>query len=204
MSGNLRPGQFLRTEPIAEALGISVTPVREGLVALSSDGVVVSVPRRGFMVAAFSREDIRDLFWVQAQLAGELAARAAKRMTDEERARLANVQLQCDEAIKRGNTAEIGALGHEFHRVINHAARSERLAQLLGDVVRRLPNPYYASLESHVEATSGAHALIFEALSEHDSRQTRRLMERHLADSADAAIKVLEERGIWNDADGGK
>jgi adenylate cyclase len=41
ISGAVKPGEFLRIEPIAEAMGISNTPVREGLLSLSSQGFEV-------------------------------------------------------------------------------------------------------------------------------------------------------------------
>ena len=47
---------------------------------LRSEGLVELVPRRGFIVASFRRQDVRDQFWAQAQLARELAARAAKKI----------------------------------------------------------------------------------------------------------------------------
>ena len=87
ISGAVRPGEYLRMERIAEAVGVSNTPVREGLLALRSEGFVRLVPRRGFVVAPFTPQDVRDLFWAQAQLASELAARAAKKMTPEIMAR---------------------------------------------------------------------------------------------------------------------
>src|SRR3954464_12516971 len=84
ISGAVPPGEFLRMEPIAEAVGVSNTPVREGLLALRSEGFVQLVPRRGFVVAPFTRQDVRDLFWAQAQLGSELAARAAKKISPEQ------------------------------------------------------------------------------------------------------------------------
>src|SRR5881397_3995719 len=75
-SGNARPGQFLRIERIAEAVGVSQTPVREALLSLRSEGLVDLLPRRGFMVAPITPQDITDLFWAQSLIAGELAARA--------------------------------------------------------------------------------------------------------------------------------
>src|SRR6266700_6006766 len=88
ISGAVRPGEFLRVERIAEEVGVSNTPVREGLLVLRSEGFVQFVPRRGFVVAPFTRDDVRDLFWAQAQLARELAARAARKITSEQVARL--------------------------------------------------------------------------------------------------------------------
>jgi DNA-binding GntR family transcriptional regulator len=46
-------------ERIAEAVGVSNTPVREGLLSLRSEGFVELVPRRGFVVAEFTRQDVR-------------------------------------------------------------------------------------------------------------------------------------------------
>ena len=63
ISGVVRPGEFLRVERIAEEMGVSNTPVREGLLALRSEGFVQFVPRRGFVVAPFTRDDVQDLFW---------------------------------------------------------------------------------------------------------------------------------------------
>ncbi|BDH55791.1 GntR family transcriptional regulator [Tsukamurella sp. PLM1] len=197
MSGNMRPGEFLRMEPIAEAIGVSITPVREGLLTLRSEGFVTLVPRRGFQVAEFTRQDVRDLFWAQGQLAGELAARAAKAATPELLDRLAQINERTMAAAAAGDTQAVGDLGHAFHREINLAADSDRLARLLAGVVKHLPNQFYASLEAHVEATRLQHIEILDALKARDSRKVRKLMEAHLVDSADHVIALLEQAGLW-------
>lgn len=68
LSGGTKRGEFLRLEPIAEALGVSNTPVREGLLSLGSEGLVSLVPRRGFVVQSFTRQDVEDIFWAQATI----------------------------------------------------------------------------------------------------------------------------------------
>src|ERR1700721_932931 len=60
ISGAVKPGEFLRMERIAEQVGVSNTPVREGLLALKSEGFVQLVPRRGFVVATFTQQDVLD------------------------------------------------------------------------------------------------------------------------------------------------
>lgn len=199
MSGNFTPGQFLRLEPISEAVGVSITPVREGLVTLVNEGFVTAVPRRGFVVSPFSRRDVRDLFWTQSRLAGELAARAAKQITPDELNLLENVMEQYDVAMKRGDTVEIGQLGHQFHRIINIAAHSDRLARLLAGVVKQLPNPYYVSLEARGSTSSQDHREIFNALSTGQTKRVRSLTEAHIEERADFVIEILEERGLWGD-----
>src|SRR3984957_5853601 len=102
ISGAVKPGEFLRMERIAEQVGVSNTPGREGLLALKSEGFVQLVPRRGFVVAPFTQQDVRDLFWAQPQLAKELAARAAKKITPEQVARLEANLGEFEQAVAAG------------------------------------------------------------------------------------------------------
>jgi DNA-binding GntR family transcriptional regulator len=197
ISGAVKPGEFLRMERIAEQVGVSNTPVREGLLALKSEGFVQLVPRRGFVVAPFSQQDVRDLFWAQAQLARELAARAARKITPEQVARLEVNVEELQKAVAAGDTERIANLGYAFHRQINLAADSRRLALLLGSVVNHLPNRFYASIEAQVASTSDEHPQLVKALREHDVRKARSLMEQHILSSADHLIEILDQRGLW-------
>src|SRR5680860_1759425 len=64
VSGQVRAGEFLRLESLAEQLGTSITPIREALVSLRAEGFVVLRPRRGFMVAPFTKRDILDIYQI--------------------------------------------------------------------------------------------------------------------------------------------
>ena len=75
MSGEVEQGSFLRLEKLAKNLGVSATPVREAMAALERDGFVRLEPRRGYVVSGFTRQDIADVFMVEAFAASELAAR---------------------------------------------------------------------------------------------------------------------------------
>ncbi|MTB88949.1 GntR family transcriptional regulator [Aeromicrobium senzhongii] len=198
ISGDVKPGEFLRIEPIAEAVGVSNTPVREGLLALRSQGFVRLAPRRGFVVAPFSQQDVRDLFWAQAQLGGELAARAAKKISPESIKRLEEFNEQYTVAVKNRDAEAVADLGHRFHREINLAADSQRLALLLGSVVRHLPNRFYANIEGQVDQTQGDHPKLLEALRAGDSRKARSLMEKHIEKGGERLIETLQARGVWS------
>jgi DNA-binding GntR family transcriptional regulator len=200
VSGEVRPGEFLRLEPIAEAVGVSNTPVREGLLALRSEGFVRLVPRRGFVVAPFSAQDVRDLFWAQAQLAGELAARAAEKITPEQLTELEQIVEMHRKAVKDGNNEAIARMGHNFHRAVNMAADSQRLALLLGSVVKHLPNRFYAAIEGQVSSSLEEHPHIIEALRSRDTEKAREIMSKHVFDGADRLVATLEERNVWGQA----
>src|SRR6201998_4634366 len=84
LSGTLRPGTFIRLDETAAKLGVSATPVREALLKLRGEGMVQLEPHRGHVVLPLSRQDIDDIFWMQATIAQELATSAAQRITDTE------------------------------------------------------------------------------------------------------------------------
>ena len=199
ITGAVRPGDFLRMERIAEAVGVSNTPVREGLLILRSEGLVELVPRRGFVVSPFSRQDVRDLFWAQAQLARELAARAAGKITPEQLAELEVILARYESAVAAGDQDRIGELGHLFHRRINRAAGSQRLAVMLSAFVRQLPNRFYAAIETQASTGGDDHQLLIEALRGHDARKAKSLMERHILARGDYLLQILQERGLWDD-----
>ena len=196
--GEIRPGSFLRLEPIAEAVGVSNTPVREGLLMLRGEGFLRLVPRRGFLVVPFKPQDIRDIFWAQAELASELCARAAKAITP---AQIVNLERNIEahhKAISEGDEEATAFLGFAFHREINRAADSHRLAFFLDSIARQLPNKFYASIEGELALLEEEHPLLIEALRKHNVRQARSIMERHMLERGEHLIQMLEERGVWD------
>lgn len=196
VSGRLKPGDFLRIDAIANELGVSTTPVREGLLLLQSESFVRLLPRRGFVVNSFTREDLRDIFWAQAVVGAELAGRAAAKMSNEDLAKLQELDAQHEAAHKAGDERHI-RLGYEFHRFINLAANSPRLALLLGSLSRQLPNRFYASIEGQVTDTLKYHPIILDAMRAKDADTVRSLMYRHIMQGAEHLIETLERAGTW-------
>jgi DNA-binding GntR family transcriptional regulator len=197
ISGKLVRGEFLRIDAVAKSLGVSTTPVREGLLLLQSESFVRLIPRRGFVVNSFSRSDLLDLFWAQATLGAELAARAAGKMSKEDFARLQVIQAEHAAEFMSGDQVRVARTGHQFHRAINLAAQAPRLALLLGSLTRQLPNRFYASIEGQLKDAVQYHPIIIEALRVGDAESVRSLMFRHIMGGGEHLVAALERQGMW-------
>jgi DNA-binding GntR family transcriptional regulator len=197
ISGTLQKGEFLRIDAIAKELGVSTTPVREGLLLLQSESFVRLVPRRGFVVTSFSKGDLVDLFWAQATIGAELAARAAKTMSEAEVVRLQKLQADHQAAFAANDQPLVARLGHEFHRMINLTAESPRLALLLGGLVKQLPNRFYAGIEGQLKCAVEYHPVIIEAIRVRDHEAARTLMYRHIMTAGEQLASTLERQGMW-------
>ncbi|MQA97154.1 MAG: FCD domain-containing protein [Streptosporangiales bacterium] len=200
MAGQVREGDFLRLERLAADLGVSVTPVREALLALRGEGFVQLEPRRGFVVAPLSRQDVQDLFRVHADVAAELAARAARRMTPEVLAELERLQEEMEAAARAADSERVSELNHRFHRAINRSADSNKLAWVLGTVVRYAPRRFFGQITGWPEASSEDHIALLAAFRAGDPEAASTAMHRHITHAGELLADHLAERGLWREA----
>lgn len=192
VSGQLQGGDFIRPESIAAQLGISVTPVREGLLALRTQGVVRLEPRRGFVVVPLTGDDIRDLFAAQALLAGELAARAVKRCDATAIASLDKLHLELEGAAERGDLDELEELNFRFHRAVNLLADSPKIAWLLGLAVSYVPARFYASIDGWPAATVHDHREVLDAFRRGAAKAARLAMTQHIEHAGELLATHIE------------
>ena len=195
LSGQVRQREHLRLERLANELNTSMTPVREALVSLRRQGFVYLEPQRGYFVAPFSREDIFDLYAVQADVAGELAARAAERLTPEELARIVGIQDDLERSSARGQFEATEDLNYQFHRAINLAAASRKLAWLVTTIV-----PYesraFLELEGMRESALIFHPPIVEALGHRSADESRQAMRAHILNGGELTVADFVAKGI--------
>jgi len=192
MSGNLRPGDFIRQEPIAEEFGLSATPVREGLLSLRGEGFVELLPRRGFVVSALSASDVRDLFTAQALLAGELVSRSAVRMGPDDLRELTEVHEALRKAAGAGAGELVESLNHDFHRRINLAAGAPKLAWMLSISTKFAPRRFFATIPGWSKASAQDHAAIISAISAGDADAARAAMTQHMKNAGDLLAANFE------------
>lgn len=198
MDGRVRPGEYLRLERLAAEFGISVTPVREALQSLRSQGFVQLEPRRGFVVAPLSRQDVKDLFWVQATIAAELTARAAAGLAPERLKELTAIQHAMEQAAAAGRIDLVEEHNHGFHRSINLAADSAKLAWSLGSVARYVPRGLYGRLPDWPRVAVRDHQRILDALRQGDRHTAGGAMRIHIVRAGELLITHLESQGLWN------
>ncbi|KNA92476.1 GntR family transcriptional regulator [Gordonia sp. w5E2] len=180
VSGQLEPGQFIRPETMAAELDISATPMREGLLTLQSEGLLRVEPRRGFMVSPLSANDIEDVFVGQSLLAGELAARATSRMSDDDLDALEKIQADLEHAADTADYDEVERLNHVFHRSIYSAAGSPKLSWMIKGSLNYAPRRFFASVDGWPQASAADHRAIIAGLRARDGEAARAAMVDHI------------------------
>jgi len=198
MSGTLRPGTFIRLDETAAELGVSITPVREALLKLRGEGMVQLEPHRGHVVLPLTRQDIQDIFWLQATIARELAAAATDHITDGEIDELDRINKALEAAVGGGDADAIAGIEFAFHRVFNQASGRIKLAWFLLNAARYMPVLVYAGDPEWAVAAVDNHRQLIAALRRRDAAAVIEHTVWQFTDGAQRLTEMLKRAGIFD------
>ncbi|HJC29433.1 MAG TPA: GntR family transcriptional regulator [Candidatus Dietzia intestinipullorum] len=199
MSGQVRPGDFVRLDETAASLGVSVTPVREALLTLRGEGLVDLVPRRGYVVSPMSRQDVEDIFWLQTVLSKRIVDRALPLYDDDAVEIHAQLIDDFELADRVGDVEGIVRAQFGIHRAINRASRSDKLSRFLSNAARYLPYGLYASDPDWRRAALRDNRRMLEALRSGDLATAHAVIEDEYSTGAQLLLGHLERAGVWDE-----
>ncbi|MGL4812818.1 MAG: GntR family transcriptional regulator [Beijerinckiaceae bacterium] len=133
MAGRLAPGDKVSLRSVADALGVSMMPVREAVSRLAAEKALVVEPKRAAFVPLMSASGFRDITQVRIAIEGTAAAMAAQRATRNDIADIARCEAQF--RALSGNHLRVRqaavAANQAFHFAVYHAAQSPELLAII-------------------------------------------------------------------------
>lgn len=198
LSGEVKPGDQLTEDRLAQIAGVSRTPVREAVRRLESEMLLVRSESKRIFVADWGRDEIDEMFTLRQMLEGHAAERAARRLSAPEIDRLEAVNRELHMAVEQDppDVARFLDANRSFHEIITEAAHSPRLAQVLAQLVEAPVVLRTARLYSVEDLRQSArdHDELIAAFRAADPEWARAVMGSHLrrafhafADAAQAA-----------------
>lgn len=166
LSGRLKAGERIVEAQIAEQMSISRGPVREALLELEAEGLVLKRPYKGTYVATFSARDIREIYSLRGLLEGYAARLAACRVQPADIARLEGIVARMRETADAEELDTFVETDIEFHREICRLSHHQLLLQSWTNLVSRVR--LFLTLADQVYFTTehiiGTHLPTLEAL----------------------------------------
>ena len=183
LSGRLASGAALAEVELAEALGISRTPVREALARLRTAGLVEAIPGGGNVVRTLSHDEVRELFLLREALEC-VAARewvGGPRSPDDldELERLIDQQRR---AQKSGDVERFLDADERFHLAIARQAGLTQTTALLASLRERMRQAGLRAVTQpdRLPRVLDEHTAVLRALQAHDADRATRALLRHL------------------------
>ena len=193
-SGRLRPGEQLVIDDIASTLGVSITPVRDALARLESQGVVKRMPYQGSFVRQFNDQEIQDLYEVRAGLEVVAVALACERIRAEHLERLTHLQWEGERTRIEGDLDQYQKCNDDFHSTIFEAAGNRLLTQMMETIRLQMQMMIAQTIKvpGRPERASKEHLALIGHLTDRDVRGAELLMKQHVYE----ALEDLRSRRL--------
>ncbi|GAA1540931.1 GntR family transcriptional regulator [Dactylosporangium maewongense] len=133
-AGELVPGATYSVYQLAELLGVSRSPVREGMLRLAEAGLVAIRRNRGFSVLLPTAHDVEEIIEIRLALEPPAARKAATLATDEQHAAIRAALDTMAAAAARGDEAAFWPADRALHDLLLHAAGNARAAAIVAQL----------------------------------------------------------------------
>ncbi len=130
LTGDIAPETPVRQDALAAELGVSKIPLREALTRLEQDGLVSSMPNRGYVVRPMSASEAEEVFALRLRLEPETTAAAAINASPQQRQSVI-AALQALEAEQDIAGPHVAVLNREFHLAMMRPSERYVTVQLL-------------------------------------------------------------------------
>lgn len=190
-NGDLESGDRVPQQQIAEALGVSRIPVREGIVALEREGVVTVEPHRGAFVNRFDGETIADHFELFGLIYGFAARRTAERATPEDVSQLEALAVGIEEA--RQSEPMLRAVSR-FRDVLVRVGGSPRLSGLMLSLAAIVPGNFFKVIPGAMPIAREGFAKALDAIQAGDGERAERACVEMMRAHASNVVAVQKKR----------
>lgn len=181
ISCKLAPGTEIREAELAARFDMSKSPVRDALMRLEREGLVITLPRQGYRIAPVALGDVLDMFHLRAALERACIERIVLRATDE--------KLESLDAFRRFVPSQWSGgfidYNRTFHRRIAELGCNTRMRDQLNDLIDQLERAVQVSVaNTHTgdpQMLVNEHEEIIDALQSRALKRAQRLAEQHIA-----------------------
>lgn len=179
---------------LAENLGVSRTPIREAIMCLEQEGIVVSYPRRGAYVVRKSKQEILEIISIWAVLEGLAARMAVENASDEELSTLRNMFATFGEDRDSANIDEYSRRNIEFHHRVIQLSKCEALINIIEGLFIHMRAIRRKTIGERDRASLSIidHMRIIEALEARDSAKAEQLVREHAMNLAEHVRRYVD------------
>jgi DNA-binding GntR family transcriptional regulator len=182
------PGHRLTEGRLADDFGVSRNPVREAMRVLESEGFLVTVPRRGAVVASISAKDVNDIFEIRFSLEVLTARLAAQRVDPAGAAMLEEIVAK---AAVAASADELATLNAAFHAEIGRMSGNALLSAMMETLRDRIRWIYRQTAVERAPSSWAEHEALAAAIRAGNADAAAQAAHSHVEAARQAAITLI-------------
>lgn len=183
LSNELKEGDTLRQEALAEAFSVSRMPVREALKELEGEGLVIFHPHRGATVSRLERPDVEELFDLRILIECELIERAIPAATEVDWDNCHRAIALMEDAYNRHDVVKWGQVNWDFHMSLYRPANRARSLAIVNNLnlnIDRYVRIQLSLQDTAIDRAKDEHRQLLQLYQARKKREASALLRRHL------------------------
>lgn len=197
LGGEFKGGTQLRQDALASDYEVSRIPVREALLTLESEGLVVFHAHRGAFTTELSIAKIRELFELRILLETYVLRHAIDNLTEADIEKAADILSKYDNALNRGGEVDNWSeYNYAFHSALYAPAELPETLAIIHQLNTKSDRYIRMQLvySQEIAKAESEHHELLEFARQRDSANACRLLQTHIEDACDSIIDILEKR----------
>jgi DNA-binding GntR family transcriptional regulator len=195
ISHEIKGGQPLRQDALAEQLNVSRIPIREALLQLEAEGLVQFAPHKGAVATQISASEVDELFGLRALLECDVLKKSLTRITDEELDKSETILAEFDELLEPdADMHPWGALNWKFHKSLYLPSERKRTLGILGQLHTNTDR--YLRLQIQLSAdysrAEQEHHDLLALCRKRDARAACKCLKDHILTTRKELIRVIQ------------
>lgn len=189
----LEPGTSVTEAYLIKKFGVSRTPIREVCSRLEKEGLMKSVPYKGFFVSDITLKDVQELYqvrWILERAAAEIAAQQQEASLLRRIEELIKIKFTPGDAESYNKFIRVDT---ELHTLIAKMTGNERLVAMISEILSARERVLYYSLYKgeHGALTNTEHQRIYEAIKNRNADLAREAMGQHVEAAKKRILKAV-------------
>ena len=182
ITGRLEPGRLHNEKDLARGLGISRTPVREALLDLSKEGMIVFIPRKGIKIREITRRDISDVMELRKVIESYIIESCCGQLTPADLKGIGKIIEKQKAMTMKGNREGYVEAEREFHLFLASRTGNRQLQNVMENLRDLLHFMAIKAIayQGRMEQVLREHRRIWAALEERDQKKAKEAMFLHL------------------------
>ncbi len=182
ISGELEPGEVYSAPSLAATFGVSATPVREAMLDLAKENLVVVVPNKGFRVTVVDEEQLDQITAIRRLLEPPVVAEVTELIPAEDFAGLRRLAQEIVDGARAGDLAQYTEADREFHLRLLGYSGNQRLVELVAELRGQTRLVGLAALldQGDLDSSAREHLELLDLMERREAAAVELFMVRHI------------------------
>jgi len=199
VSYSVRPGERLNIEELAEKLGVSLTPVRNAIQQLATEGLVEIRPRSGTFVATLTVQDIEETFKIRCALECLAAEDALEHLGPNEVRLMKELLVSLRKPVRDDDARRVHERDNgQFHQTLVAASKNRRLIEMYDALNAHIKiariHASDSNWQARLQTETAEHEAIVFAIEHRRLGDLQKTLRKHIYGAKDRLVSALVER----------